>query len=205
MALDFTIPYHTLSREERALNQRIFVMNRCALNFDVSGTSNDLYHVNLDNSTSSMRCTCRDFSHNSNNGELPCKHIIYVYRRILCIPRENIMWTKCVLEPSQVISLLQHAEHDDRVITSRIQYILDATEIKYKFAKIRNDKKLNAEQLELINKHDDACAVCYETFDVDNHTESIWICCLCGHNLHTQCWKQWSKYHHTCPFCRCKN
>lgn len=48
-------------------------------------------------------------------------------------------------------------------------------------------------------KNDVDCVICFEQIQAEEQT---WTCTVCGHRLHSSCWRRWSQRSATCPFCR---
>jgi hypothetical protein len=175
----------TLQRHDRALNQRIYIIDcnsdNCGHHFKICGTVNTIYDVHFNHTTLRWCCSCKDYLMNS-NGYRPCKHIIYIMRRVLSIPYDNILWSKCQFEIEEAVELSTYFENAHTFIQ-----------------RIDDEKQERNEQLEHVNKHDDECAICFDNIT----TDSVFICKICGHNLHSDCWVIWCAHNHrTCPFCR---
>lgn len=204
--------YHVKSREERALSQRIFTINRENEQFTVCGTNGDLYNVRFcDNGK--WHCTCPDFVRNC-TGIYPCKHIIHVTRRVLRIPREDPLWCLASLGPEDEVRLRKWMDENMLAITTTIQAAQASAASFGNNIPGSNSFILTSQLLEhlrRISKDDTECIVCYDEIDQKSERSkaSLFICHQCGHNIHGQCWEMWRAHQEsgraTCPFCRASN
>lgn len=97
-----TMDADTLARCERAMKQKIAVIDedRSTGLFRVKGKT-DEYEVKIENTPC---CTCPDFQ----NRHRPCKHILFVYLRVLNVDAQNpLIWQRALLS-GEVRTLLDN-------------------------------------------------------------------------------------------------
>ena len=97
-----TMDADTLARCERAMKQKIAVISedRSTGLFRVKGKT-DEYEVKIENTPC---CTCPDFQ----NRHRPCKHILFVYLRVLNVDAQNpLIWQRALLS-GEVRTLLDN-------------------------------------------------------------------------------------------------
>lgn len=166
------------ARVQRALSQRIYVVGLDRLTthkvlLEVMGNTDTVYLIGMQNPNIRPECTCGDFQ--SRSEWVPCKHIIYVYVRVLGnvaseleemweMGRNSVVWTRIF----------------DQICNLRA---------------VKDDKK--EAQTENI-RGDDVCCICYDDLSVGLTR----ACSSCLHTLHRACVEKWLKHNKTCPFCR---
>ncbi|GKD87749.1 mitogen-activated protein kinase kinase kinase 1, partial [Tanacetum coccineum] len=89
-------PESLTERVLRALEHRLRLLHRANSDFFILGATGNVYTVNI---SSAPSCSCPDRT-------TPCKHILFVYIRVLSVSLDDpCLWLQ-TLNPSQVASLL---------------------------------------------------------------------------------------------------
>lgn len=192
-----------LERIERALpgsGHRMFLLARDILTLNAStsgsivkyavlGATANVYNVELGRCPS---CSCPDFA----KGNL-CKHILFVYLRVLKLsPANPVIWQKALIQ-SEVDAILERdAEGSDALASEQVQL---------------NYRRLS--QGETMDKGANGrrpvegdCPICFE--EMTGEKEPITWCQACGNNMHEVCFKRWAQSKRslsqpvTCVYCR---
>ncbi|KAK8218792.1 SWIM zinc finger protein [Phyllosticta capitalensis] len=164
--------------EYRALNQRMFVLDRSRAgtedcpeeNVDIAGSTGNVYTVNI---SKVPRCTC---PYNQKGNQ--CKHIAYVLNRTLKAPR--------------------HLQYQLAFVSSELREIFAKAPAIPSEAASTEDKDGRRKPLE------DDCPICCCEFEPTKE-EIVYCKAACGNNIHKECFNQWAATKHgevTCPFCR---
>ncbi|KAI3907419.1 hypothetical protein MKX01_036336 [Papaver californicum] len=90
--------YGAEDRIRRALHERISLLHRSKGEFFVLAETGNVYNVTL-STTPSCRCNCPDST-------VPCKHIFFVFLRVLGISQNDCRIWRKGLKPSQLTELL---------------------------------------------------------------------------------------------------
>lgn len=170
-------PQSFLAVKERALTQRMFVIDRSRGGTDsdleetveIAGTTGNVYSVNIARIPS---CTC---PHAKKGNQ--CKHIIYVLIRVLKAP--------------------PHLQYQPAFISSELQEIFsNSPPIPSEDAGDKDGRRKPVEG---------DCPICCEDFNPDSE-EIVYCKAACGNNIHKACFEQWAatKGHRqvSCPYCR---
>ncbi|KAK8175691.1 hypothetical protein IWX90DRAFT_118768 [Phyllosticta citrichinensis] len=164
--------------EERALTQRMFVIDRSRAgseecpeeNVDIAGSTGNVYTVHISQIPS---CTC---PYNKKGHQ--CKHIAYVLIRTLKAPR--------------------HLQYQLAFVSSELREIFaKAPPIPSEVAG-EEDNEGRRKPIE------DDCPICCCEFEPGNE-EIVYCKAACGNNIHKTCFGQWAATKPgkvTCPFCR---
>ncbi|CAG8448241.1 4517_t:CDS:2 [Funneliformis mosseae] len=178
-------------RIERAETQKMYLISRTIVsqfqqNFIIMGPTGIVYTVVISHVPN---CTCIDFKTFK-----PCKHILFVYLKILSLPRD-----------SKDIFQIAHLTKELHVIFAKTRRMLDPRVM----ASYRIRRRYRAyitgaacQKRRPIEGGD--CAICYEKFD-ENDDNIVWCQKGCGNNLHKACYDQWKRTRSgivTCVYCR---
>lgn len=182
------------ARLHRALEQNIILLhetidvseNHSTATYQVQGASGHEYKI-IVSDTDAPTCTCPDFS---TRGRC-CKHIFFVFMNALNCPRNNVL--DVVSHPAEVATLLDHRRQANGARGC---------------ASANEDKKSSAGPAERREWKGCECPICLEEFSeadaVTKGRELIYCSVECGNNVHSVCWKRWSKAtgNRICPYCR---
>nr|XP_019042296.1 hypothetical protein I302_08898 [Kwoniella bestiolae CBS 10118]OCF21226.1 hypothetical protein I302_08898 [Kwoniella bestiolae CBS 10118] len=213
-------PKTIVDRYKRAISQRMFMIERERLGeghhqyeqFKVLGSTGNVYTINIG---PIPRCDCPD----NLKGNKPCKHIIFVFIKVLKVPDDSSIWFQMSLTPEEVeqvfatspptpngsvtVNVKVHKAYlhatgrggeEEEVVTGIDKEIKDASDGK---------------RMDAVGED---CPVCYEEMtqeDVDGkklvYDETL---TGCGKPLHNQCFQMWAMTVRTkgedvtCVWCR---
>ncbi|KAK3023138.1 hypothetical protein RJ639_043977 [Escallonia herrerae] len=168
----------------RALGHRLRLLHRADSNFFVLGATGNVYTVTL---SSTPSCTCPDRT-------TPCKHILFVYIRVLGISLDDgCLWRKS-LRPCQLSRLL--------AMPMLTEYLAGANArewFHHLFFRERQQEKS-------IGVEDGAtCPICLEEM---GGGEKLVACGTCRNAIHEECllaWKRSNRRRSTsCVMCRAR-
>lgn len=162
------------SRLERALTQRIYVLDRdvsdTKVSLRVSSARDPSKTYDVDIMVDKCTCTCPDFIVRGHL--MHCKHILCVLVRVFAIPTHDVEHGIVDLATTMVSAV------------TRLQR-----------------REAGSEKIEhAANPYNDTlCPICYEDFDDKTSTVD---CDSCHHIFHHTCLCVWLRDHCTCPMCR---
>ncbi|KAK0448525.1 hypothetical protein EV421DRAFT_1782786 [Armillaria borealis] len=190
-------PQNILDRLDRVIEQRFFMIDRerdgdeLKETFRVLGSTGNVYTVVIDHIP---RCDCPDASKGNH-----CKHIIFVFIKVLQVPHESSHWYQKALLTTELQDVFAHAP--SAVADERLrQAHLRAT------GKAPASDSTNASNKRMPTEEDD-CPVCYDKMHTEPENRLTW-CEVCGNALHGVCFAQWrttaqnSGKNVTCVWCR---
>lgn len=171
------------ARRHRALTQRIFLIEvkEDVLEFYVLGSTGDkIYTVTFNGHA---ECSCPDYE----NGNL-CKHIIFVWIKVLDLDPDAIEW---------------ELDNDaDALIREQARDIPQSCYVPRKLLdEVLPERRQEVPQRPITGE---SCPVCFDDFEPE-HDEILYCRYQCGHNIHRDCYEQWSRHRGpTCVMCRSK-
>lgn len=171
--------YKIRSRLERALSQRLYLINAVKnseidWNFEIEGSTGNNYNVNI---SKNMTCSCQDFK----TRKLICKHIYFIIAR--------------VLKSSHIINEIG-AEPNICIFSLKVSINVNFSELNPRFK--YNEYKSKYSELEI---KPEFCPICYENYS----DEEITVKCKdCSYFFHNDCINTWLKKatRCNCPMCR---
>ncbi|CAI2187610.1 13781_t:CDS:2, partial [Funneliformis geosporum] len=178
----------------RATSERMYLICRDKIKdlhhkYAIMGTTGNVYTVNI---THLPKCTCLDFSTHKF-----CKHIVFVYLKVLCINRDSNYIFQRALLSSELKSMFSDKRPDRSVYSSL------AVRKRYR-AYILGTASQTRKPIE------GNCSVCYESLDENEIDNIVWCQKGCGNNLHEACYEKWKESrlefkgrNVTCIYCRC--
>ncbi|RIA88093.1 hypothetical protein C1645_806984 [Glomus cerebriforme] len=181
----------------RAEVQRIYMVSRTRVNelrqeFAILGSTGNVYTVTI---THLPDCTCPDFK----KGNL-CKHIIFVYLRVLRLNRNSPFIYQKALLSKELRSIFANAAPDPTVLANK--RVVD------KYQTITSGETLpSASNIDEKRRPiEEDCPICYEPLEEKDRKNIVWCREGCGNNLHKDCFEQWKKSKRgckvTCVYCR---
>ncbi|KAI7880321.1 hypothetical protein K492DRAFT_76399 [Lichtheimia hyalospora FSU 10163] len=199
------IPVHTQAvqeRLERALEQRMYVVNRTLLHdhhiqFHVLGSTGNYYTVDI---TKTLKCSCYDYRYR----RVHCKHLLLVLARVFHVHGGSPAYSKLSLSKKELEKVFANCAPDpaimvDDTVKAIIDNELHGVPVQ---AEEEEDSSVNRKSLDEAD-----CPICYESL-AEEQLSIIIFCKTCGNNVHEDCFQQWSrqlaKRHQTvtCVFCR---
>ncbi len=189
----------TLDRISRALSQRMYLINQqddstadnLSRTYAVLGSTGNVYNVKIDSSPS---CTCPD--------SFPCcKHILFVFLRVLKLPRQSPFIYQNSLLQSDLRHIFTHS------VTTNPSDVLAKQAVIEAFKRKTEDgaEESEAERRRLPDWEPGAeCPICFEDL-VEAKKDDMVACATCCKYIHTDCISAWEvacKKPTTCPLCR---
>ncbi|CAI2177286.1 691_t:CDS:2 [Funneliformis geosporum] len=176
----------------RAESERMYLISRSKINelhqeFVILGPTGNVYTIMISHMPN---CTCPDFLKHKF-----CKHIIFVYLRVLRINRDSSHIYQNALLSEELRSIFANAAPDPTVLA---RYLVRK---RYKEF-ISGDFSQKRRPIE------GDCAICYEPLEEIDRNQIVWCQKSCGNNLHKECFGQWKKLKQrekakvTCIYCR---
>lgn len=209
-------PKTIMDRCDRAMSQRMFMIERVpyanAPNqvdfFKVLGSTGNVYTVTIGNFPS---CDCPDYI----NGNSPCKHIIFVFLKVLKVPEDSSIWYQKGLTAAEVQWVFRHAPPAPTGSVAvppsvRDAYLRATGNLPEQVTSTSGDNEhFDGKRIKAIGED---CPVCYEemTQQDDVNKKLVYDDSLsgCGRPLHAECFRMWavtakkSGKDVTCVWCR---
>ncbi|KIR58743.1 hypothetical protein I314_05583 [Cryptococcus bacillisporus CA1873] len=208
-------PKAVMDRLDRAMSQRMLMIELvpCANapnqvdDFKVLGSTGNVYTVTIGNFPS---CDCPDYM----KGNSPCKHIIFVFLKVLKVPEHSSVWYQKGLTPAEVQWVFQQAPpapSGSVAVHSSVRnaYLRAAGILPEQATSTSGDNgQFNGKRIDAIGED---CPICYEEMtqqdDVDNKLVYDDSLGGCGRPSHAECFKIWAATAKkngrvTCVWCR---
>lgn len=162
----------------------------------VSGSTYNVYTININRDNGKISCDCIDFRKNCSNKNIFCKHICFVYLKIGLI-NDNHLFFNYFVSDDNIVMILNRLDNawQDRNIFSE--------DLCDKFNKLKVTPNLKESKTSIFDDKDtrnldDDCPICY----VSLSENKINKCPTCKNAVHTECMNMWLKQHDTCVYCR---
>ncbi|KAH7916076.1 hypothetical protein BJ138DRAFT_1076281 [Hygrophoropsis aurantiaca] len=191
-------PQNILERVDRVMSQRFFMIDRArngndlCETFKVLGSTGNVYTVKIDKTPS---CDCPDARKGNH-----CKHILFIYLKVLQVPQESSTWYQKALLTSELEEVFAHAPVAPNSVAQQRVRDAFARATGAKPAAVPEDV---AKKRKMPGPEDD-CPICYENMHNAPATTLVW-CETCGNGVHKECFGQWARsagHNLTCVFCR---
>lgn len=170
----------------RAVRHRLRLLHRSGPLFFVLGATGNVYTVTL---STSVSCSCPDRA-------APCKHILFVFIRVLGLPLDDPCLWRRTLRPCQLHRLLC-------LPTSR-DYLAGAA-LRERFHQLFSAQTGQAEPPAAAAEAGSACPVCLEEM---GRQEKVVACATCRNVVHEECFLSWKRSCRrrsaTCVICRAR-
>lgn len=190
-----------LERLTRASRHRLFLVDKkdeqgtiaCA----VMGSNGNIYKCHISVQPS---CECPDFQTRKGTGtEGPCKHLIFVFTRVLKVPREDPTWWQIRLLSSELQKIVEEAPKGP---------LREAGVMAQDVVVEQYQQSSEAPDEEGRRPLEGECTICYEDLAAGDENQSpgekTTYCKKCGNNFHSMCLQNWHRAQRnpTCPLCR---
>lgn len=154
--------------------------------FTISGSTRSVYTVKL-YTTGKTFCTCPDFVGHAARAGCVCKHVCFVFARVLKYPDPDLeFYETLTFDYPKMQELCRCFTLDSSVVNmSLTDKYIDLKENKPKFDKYRAIQA------------DDECPICYTEL-----SENILGCPACLGAVHIKCMEKWLTNKKTCCYCR---
>ncbi|KZV37199.1 mitogen-activated protein kinase kinase kinase 1 [Dorcoceras hygrometricum] len=176
-------------RITRALHHRLRLLHRSDPHFFILGATGNVYTVSI---SSTPSCTCPDRA-------VPCKHILFVFIRVLGVPLDNSCLWRRTLRPCQLHRLLD--------IPTSVEALADAA-VRERFHQLffkENGGGGSRTPAVVVSDCDGACPVCLEEMKRDT---KVVVCETCKNVIHEMCFLAWKRScgrrYATCVLCRAR-
>ncbi|ORY42222.1 hypothetical protein BCR33DRAFT_660991, partial [Rhizoclosmatium globosum] len=182
----------------RAKGQRMFLITRnrtsdMSEDFNVLGSTGNVYTVSI---CKTPECSCPDFQ----KGNL-CKHILFVYLKVLRVDEHSHVIYQAALISSELKTILANRINDASV-TANEHVIKKYNNLMNGNGDESGEGSSTVKQRPLEGEH---CSVCFEDFEEKERDSLVW-CRTCGNNIHKLCLDQWKRAQSgntvTCVLCR---
>ncbi|XP_042484149.1 mitogen-activated protein kinase kinase kinase 1-like [Macadamia integrifolia] len=171
----------------RAFRHRLRLLHRSSTNFFVLGDSGNVYKVNL---TATPSCTCPDRT-------TPCKHILFVFLRVLGVSLEDTCLRRRTLRPCQLSRLLGSPTSPDSLAGIRV---------RERFHELFLHSATPGVPSGVADLEDGAtCPICLDELGKE---DGVVTCRACRNPLHEECLQTWKRSRGrrpaTCVICRAR-
>ncbi|KIY52139.1 hypothetical protein FISHEDRAFT_12462, partial [Fistulina hepatica ATCC 64428] len=202
-------PVAIQERYERVLSQRFYMVERrregnaLKEEFNVLGSTGNIYTVVINHTP---RCDCPDASKGNH-----CKHIIFVFIKVLQVPRLSSHWFQKALLSSELEEIFTSAPVAPNAVTNaRVQAAYSRAmgkDGKLAYPGSSSKSAPSALQNKRMPGVDDDCPICYESMHEEQEKNLVW-CAECKNMLHAACFAQChcTRQHQdlSCVYCRAK-
>ncbi|XXG57396.1 hypothetical protein AAC387_Pa03g4558 [Persea americana] len=160
----------------RALQHRLRLLHRSDADFFVLGATGNVYTVTL---CMTPTCNCPDRT-------TPCKHILFVFLRVLGVSLDDACLRRRTLRPCQLIRLLGMPTSPEVVAGPRA---------RERFHQLYwEESRRRREAVELRGEEEEqeksTCPVCMEEMGKE---ERLVACGVCRNCLHEECFQRWKR------------
>ena len=188
-----------LARIGRALQQRLYLVdqrdhssgtNGLCKEYVVLGSTGNVYNVNIGTIPS---CNCPDCT----RGHL-CKHILFVFLRVLRVPsHSNLIYQKALLQ-SELEDIFNKASEAANTVK-----VKDEVAAAYKKAFSGDTAPDEEDEVQFVGVEEDCeCPICFESIVFKGSREAVERCSTCRKAIHKECLLKWLARTPSCCFCR---
>ncbi|KAL6533946.1 hypothetical protein OROHE_013779 [Orobanche hederae] len=172
-------------RVVRSLNHPLRLLHRAASLFFILGSTGNVYTVNI---SAAPSCTCPDRA-------TPCKHILFVFIRVLGLPPDDsCLWLR-TLRPHRLSRLLG--------LPTSVEALASAS-VRERFHKLFFRARPRRTDV-LAAEGGRACPVCLEDMGTEDRVAA---CGNCKNMIHEECFLTWKRSCRrgsaTCVICRAR-
>ncbi|OXH40507.1 hypothetical protein J008_01158 [Cryptococcus neoformans] len=209
-------PQTIMDRCDRAMSQRMFMIERVSYvnvpnqvdYFKVLGSTGNVYTVTIGDFPS---CDCPDCI----KGNSPCKHIIFVFLKVLKVPEDSSVWYQKGLTSAEVQWVFRHAPPAPTgsvAVPSNVRdaYLRATGNLPEQATFTSGDSEhFDGKRIKAIGED---CPVCYEEMTQQDDVNKRLIyddsASGCGRPLHAECFRMWAATAKksgkgvTCVWCR---
>jgi len=171
--------------------------------FAVLGHTGNVYDVTL---AREPRCTCVDFRMRRARGTGVCKHILFVYIRVLRLDRnDSRVWQNALLS-SELSGIMERVGQVAQIAPT---HVLADLEVRKGYSEATGLPMEGAQPEHVIHRKEiigERCPVCYEDFQANEEARNLLAYCqTCGGNYHSECISACQRVERQgfrCPLCR---
>ena len=214
-------------RLDRAASQRLFLIAQISSDvsppppvplpipppqrrsYAVLGSTGNVYSVTL---CRTPTCTCPD----GRGGRRSCKHLLFVYLRVLALDLSDPLLTKRTLESSDLQALFAIA--DDRLAANAARDVTANESVRAALREVRGEAEdddnppalasptgkasaagaAEESSVTTLGRRNDSCPICFEDFEDGGFAarffdddDELMRCGTCRHDVHKTCFQQW--------------
>lgn len=193
-------------RYNKIFSDNFYLLNKSEehnkLSFDVSGSTSNIYKVNIYFASRMIYCNCPDAKKWAKSYCVICKHCCFVLFKVLKLDLaeyESYLQV-LVFTPEQISHIKQTFQNTN--ISNNNEYINEEYINKYK--QLLEDSKATAQQSIVPKETQDImCCICYDDFENITDISKNKQCKVCQTILHKECLNKWLQSgNNTCPYCR---
>lgn len=170
----------------RALRHRLRLLHHSESNFFVLGATGNVYTVTLSTTPS---CTCPDRT-------TPCKHILFIFIRVLGVPLDDICLRRRTLRPCQLRRLLG---------LPILAEALAGASVRERFHQLFSQARQGPSESNVETENGTACPVCLDDM---GREERVVGCRTCQNQVHEECFLKWRRSRGrrsaSCVICRAR-
>ncbi len=180
-------------RYDKIYSEKLFLIkqfnNNSELNFEVVGSTKNIYKICISNNKFS--CDCYDAKSWAKKYNVLCKHICFTLFKVLKLKNINNI-CKCKKLNNEEFKYAQSI-----IKQNNIDEDLISDDLINKYNKLLNSKNnIFSVDINSLNLDDD-CPICYETLDGE-----LLKCPQCHNYMHNLCMKKWLQFNKSCVYCR---
>ncbi|KAL9313457.1 hypothetical protein ACSQ67_018909 [Phaseolus vulgaris] len=168
----------------RALRHRLRLLHRAGPTFFIFGATGNVYTVTL---SSTPSCTCPDRT-------TPCKHILFVFIRVLGVPLDDVCLRRRTLRPCQIERLLG---------TPTLPEAVAGGTLRQRFHQLFFGGGSTRPKIE--TEEGATCPVCLEEMGKE---QNLVACGTCRNPIHEECLMRWKRTRGrrtaSCVICRAR-
>ena len=186
--------------------------------FAVSGSSYNIYYLEICKDNKKIKCSCLDFKDNCNNN-LICKHSCFILFLIIKLfYKFNPHYGKIKLNRPTGYNILNTSEYFNNYLFSNLEILL--IEKKIKTINTKNNSFIKKELIDKYNYHtliikqkqllyqqfienqlikDQECGICFQNITENTNYLS---CPDCKKFIHKTCMLKWLSKNQNCIYCR---
>lgn len=197
--------YQQVIRYDKIFCESFYLLNKTQydnkLSFEISGSSSNIYKVNIYFGSKMIYCNCPDAKKWAKNYGVICKHSCFILFKVL---KQEIDKYKSYLDiliftPQQIQNIINSFETIN--MTIQTEYINQDYIKKHKLLLEKGNDQKNS--LTPKQSQDNLCCICYDNFQNITDTKENKQCKVCKTILHKNCLNKWlSSGNNTCPYCR---
>ena len=191
-------------RIDRIFNDSIYLLDVNSVDnkyiFEISGTTNNIYRVQIHLNTGKIYCNCPDALGWCKKNNILCKHCCFIIIKVLKLPDYKVFFETKILKENQIEFLKKNIKNLN--LNSENTFV--NTKLLDRYNEIKNDN--NSKQIDIQKNNESICVICYSELEnlekSDSHLKYK-QCKCCFKIIHKKCLQKWIDIgKNTCPYCR---
>ncbi|KAL7411975.1 hypothetical protein BDY24DRAFT_416537 [Mrakia frigida] len=204
-------PKAVMERADRVRSQRMFLVDRTREGdelmeeFKILGSTGNVYTITIGLTPT---CSCPDSAKNGT-----CKHIIFAFLKVLCVPLHSTIWYQKALLTTELADVFASAPPNpvaSALASANVRSAYRKAEgMEGEADKFGDLKGMGGVAEKKMPEEGDDCPICYD--DLSAKDPALTFCLApggCGRALHNECLGQWIRTQKglgkevTCVWCR---